>query len=122
MVYTTLTVQNFRDRTGIDLQTKYPNPTDAQRVIDDATQTVMDYVDANDLYFDQTDVTEAQNEILNRAVIFQIKYVLANGDLSSLSGMDPISGTIIDQGRLARLAMSQQARQLLDGRLINRMY
>lgn len=122
MVYTNLTVQNILESTGIDLVSKYGKPDAAQRVIDEATQTLMDYIDSNDPYFDASDCSEAQVEVLNRAVIHQVKYVMANGDLSTLSGLDPISGTIIDQGRLARLVMSEQARQLLNNRLINRMY
>jgi len=129
-LYTKFTQTEFEAKYGINLDKAVQDEDQdgkVTRFIARACDKVLDYISANDNFIDGVTVetvaqiTANQQTIINRAAMMQAKYILDNGDFSTLSGYSAVSGTksMTDQ-QLAEIQLCQEAKNLLNDRLIDR--
>lgn len=130
VVYTRFTQTDFETRYGVNLDSAVQDADQdgkITRFIDRAVERVLDYIAANDthidtLSFETTAATTAnQNAIINRAAMIQAKYMLDNGDFSTVSGYSAVSGTkSLTDAQIAEMQLCQEAKNLLNDRIIDR--
>lgn len=130
VVYVRFTQIEFENKYGVNLDAKLPDEGKDGKVecfIDRACDKVLDYIAANDGYLDAltletvAQTTANQNTLINRAAMMQAKYMLDNGDFSTLSGYSAVAGTksLTDQ-QIAEMQLCQEAKNLLNDRIIDR--
>ena len=123
MTHTILTADDFRTKTGYNLEQELPDDqepsTKVSRFLENVDTQIIDFIETNSGGFDKTDITQTQEDIINRAVILQAEWVIQNGDLRIESGLNKISGSDTS-AQLRKLEISPAAKQLLKQRVIFR--
>lgn len=123
MTHTILTSDDFRTKTGYNLEQELPDDQDPSTKVDrfllNIDTQIIDFIEANSRSFDKTDLSQAQEDIINRAVVLQAEYVITNGDLRAKSGLNEITGADIS-AQLRKLEISPAAKRLLNQKIIYR--
>ena len=123
MTHTILTSDDFRTKTGYNLEQELPDDQDPSTKVDrfllNIDTQIIDFIEANSRGFDKTDLSQAQEDIINRAVVLQAEYVITNGDLRAKSGLNEITGADISV-QLRKLEISPAAKRLLNQKIIYR--
>lgn len=123
MTHTILTADDFRTKTGYNLEQELPDDQDpstkVSRFLENVDTQIIDFIETNSGGFDKTDITQTQEDIINRAVILQAEWVIQNGDLRIKSGLNEISGSDIS-AQLRKLEICPAAKKLLNQRIIYR--
>lgn len=102
---------------GIDLNTELvsvaindTNTPPADRAIYDIETWLINYINLNYSFKgDRDNLSSNQKECFKRAVCEQIDYILDNGDLRNLSGINQETGMIIDIPTLEKRGISPMA-------------
>lgn len=109
---------NFK---GIDLnvelvttQVNDTNDNVAARAINDVELWMINYINLNfDFTGDRSALNDYQKGCFKKAVCEQIDYILDNGDLRNLSGINSETGMIIDKKAIEARELSPNAFQFL---------
>ena len=130
VVYVKFTQTEFENKYGINLDSAVIDEHQdgkVDRFIAKACDKVLDYIAANDGYLDAftletvAQTTANQNTLINRAAMMQAKYMLDNGDFSTVSEYSAVTGSksLSDQ-QIAEMQLCQEAKNLLNDRVIDR--
>lgn len=107
----------FLKRTGVELSVQLPGGDDDAGKIERFINRVNDIIEAEiwkyNPHFRLDRLDEFQKEQLLKAQIEQGLYLLSTGDLSLISGYDPINATFVPVDELRKRAFSPLARQYL---------
>ena len=130
VLFVKFTQAEYEARYGVNLDKAIPDEDidgKVTRFIDRACEKVLDYIHANDNYIDTTtietvaQVTTNQAAFINRAAMMQAKYMLDNGDFSTVSGYSAVTGTkTLTDAQIAEMQLCQEAKNLLNDRIIDR--
>lgn len=84
------------------------------RAINDVELWLIDYINLN-YSFDgnRSDLSDFQKQWFKRAVCEQIDYILDNGDLRNISGINQETGVVIDSAILSKKGLSETAKMAL---------
>ena len=77
------------------------------------TDYVMEYVKENNAQFVEADLTAAQTEAIERAIIEQGFYVLNVGDLNTYAGIDTVTGQVTALNEIRSRVFSPFAKKIL---------
>ena len=102
---------------GIDLnvelvstQTNDSNAKTAEQAINDVEEWLINYVNLNYSFKgDREDLSPYQKERFKKAVCEQIDYILENGDLRNISGINQDNNTTIDIATLEKRGIAPSA-------------
>lgn len=125
MVFTSFTKEEFEDRFGIDLELAIHDDNEADKVdraINDVTEQIQEYIIGEMGYYDFEEVSENQQLYINRACMEQLKYRLANGDLSRESGIDAFNQTMVDYSQLRTRVIAPRTKSILNNHIITKGY
>lgn len=112
-----LSADELKEITGIDfasaLKDDFEPSTKVERFINNATSYLETYVEENYhksiISFMSSRLTNKQKIHIKRAIAYQCKYVLINGDIANDSGYDFEKGVIAKQSELYVRGISRQA-------------
>ncbi len=104
-------------RKGMNLSTRIEDDDDApnkvERFIDRVLMIVEAEISRYNMYFDYAKLTEKQQDLFYEACLEQALYLYILGDMSLISGYDPINNTVVSIEEIRKRAMSPNAKQLL---------
>lgn len=124
MTHTPFTQAEFEARYNVLLDKRVPDGDDSNKKVSTfiarIDEQILAYVDDNSPSFDSTDITAYQNTQINKAAMMQAMYVLDQGDFSFMSGYDPSTNTKLSENEKTSLMICQQAKNLLNGTVIDR--
>lgn len=115
---TLVTVEDYLQATGIDLNTELQslsvndlgdNP--APRFIYGIEQWCLEKLTTPPYEWDGEFANDKQKEYFKKGVIYQIQYVLLNGSIDTNSGYNQNSGTIIPLETLEKIALAPNAKR-----------
>lgn len=110
-------VDDFYAWSGKNLETElsmYPQgPVSAMAFVTRAENTVLEEIRASNPGFDPQALTGDQEETIRRAVLEQVLYVLSAGDLSLMSGYDPVTNAVLPIAELRGRIFAPAARRIL---------
>lgn len=126
MQFTKFTEEEFKAYTGLDLNQRLDGDDDEEgkvtRFINRCSEDIKDFVIANDfghIKFDN--LSETQNEIINRACMMQGHWIITNGDFSNMSGFDAAGSSFGSLEETVKRIIAPKAKSLLMSRIISRV-
>jgi hypothetical protein len=106
---------DFRNFSGIDLELELRDKDDTSNKvsifilqIENWCETYVQYHTGK--YYDFTALTPEQLIHWKRGLLYQIEYVIRNGNISNDSGYNPEAGGIVEPNYLNRIALSENAK------------
>lgn len=116
MIETLVTVQDYLEFAGIDLNVELgamafdeAGDSPAPRFIKGIEDWCKMYL-VNNFTWNGNFESEHQIQCFKEGVMYQIQYVLRNGNITNDSGYNVANGTIIPRSQLANIGMSPNAR------------
>ena len=123
MTHTILTADDFRTKTGYNLEQELPDDqepsTKVSRFLTDVDTQIIDFLESYSPSFDKTDLTQTQEDIINRAVVLQGEWIIQNGDYRIKSGLNEITGSDTS-AQLRKLELCPAAKRVLNQRIVYR--
>lgn len=114
------TIEDMLTLKGIDLNVELSNgindvgDSPALRAINDVEEWLINYINLNyDFKGDRADLSDFQKKFFKKAVCEQIDYILDNGDLRNLSGINRNTGFVIDKKVIQDKELSPSAYMFL---------
>lgn len=108
---------DMRVKKGINLDINIPDDDNSEnkveRFIDRVLLTVENEINIYNLFFDYDKLSPKQKEAFYEACLEQALYLFAVGDMSLISGYDPINNTVIPVSEIRKRAFSPIAKNLL---------
>jgi hypothetical protein len=109
-----ITKDQYREFTGIDLGLELRDLDDSSNKvnifinsIENWCETFLAYHSTKELNLDE--LSDKQKKHYTRAIMYQIQWVLRNGDISSDSGYDPNQGPVVDVSYLRKITLAPNA-------------
>lgn len=125
MEYTKFTADEFKTYTGKLLDARLTGEDDetnkVERFINRCVEDIQDFVLENDFdHFDFNNVSETQNDIINKAAMMQAEWILENSDFRNLSGYDGTTGSYTSLNDIEKRHIAPKARHILLSKIICR--
>jgi hypothetical protein len=124
MVFTEFTKEDFRQRYGYDLDEIVPDDHDlsskVERAIADVVELIKEHILEKSLRFDFDDVSEEQNEYINKACMEQMAWEIKSGGFQRDPGYNAISGTLVPFSEISKRVVAPNARRILNNHIIYR--
>lgn len=127
MEYTKFTSEQFKTYTGKLLDSRVPGDDDentkVERFIDRCVEDIQEYIIGHDFgYVKFDDLTETQNDLINKAAMMQADWILENSDFRNLSGYDAVTGGFSSLADIEKRHIAPKAKRLLDSRVVCRSF
>lgn len=124
MEYTKFTSDQFKVYTGKLLDSRLPGEDDesnkVERFINRCVEDIQDFIKSRDFgHIDFADISETQNEIINRAAMMQADWILENGDFRNQSAFDATTGLYANLADVSKRHIAPMAQKLLLSRIIS---
>ncbi|MDD5292855.1 MAG: hypothetical protein PHW40_00915 [Candidatus Izemoplasmatales bacterium] len=121
---TNFTKEDFRQRYGYDLEAIIPNDHDPSSKVDRAIADVVDLIKEHILKytrrFDFDDLSETQNEHINKACMEQLAWEIKTGGFQRDSGYNPISASLLPFPEIEKRVIAPNAKRILNNHIISR--
>lgn len=126
MEYTVFGKDEFRNRYGYELDLIIPNDHDSSskvaRAIQDVTEKIKEHIQQNSFNIDFTNLSEEQNNYINKAAMEQLVWEIKNGDFSREAGYNAITGALLPFTEIAKREIAPNAKRILNNHIITRCF
>lgn len=110
-----VTKDDFRNFSGIDLELELRDKDDTSNKVNIFIRGIENWIETYVQYhtgksYDFLSLEAAQLEHFKKGILYQIEYVLRNGNISNDSGYNPEAGALVEPNFLNRIALSENAK------------
>jgi hypothetical protein len=110
-----VTKEDFKEFSGIDLELELRDKDDSGNKVVIFIKGIENWIETYIQFhtgkkYDFTQLTSEQLEHFKKGLLYQIEYVLRNGNISNDSGYNPEAGSLVEPNFLNRISLSENAK------------
>jgi hypothetical protein len=110
-----ITRQDYKDFTGIDLQLELKDNDDASNKVEIFISNIENWCESHIQYAtgQKINFTTLETDSLQhfkKGILYQLQYVIRNGDVTTDSGYNPESGPIVEPNFLQAISLAPNAK------------